>query len=131
MSIRDEETKKGKTVNIIKKGAWDKDDIISFLSTSEGSGTVIERELEGVTTKIEMTTIDKTISDVVTFIKMDIEGAELQALRGAAHQIKTNRPKLAVCVYHKCVDLLEIWNFLHSLVLDYRFYLRAHMPLLG
>ncbi len=129
MSIRDEETKKRKTVHIIKKGAWDKDDIISFLSTSEGSGTVIERELEGVTTKIEMTTIDKTISDVVTFIKMDIEGAELKALRGAAHQIKTNRPKLAVCVYHKCVDLLEIWHFLHSLVPDYRFYLRAHTPL--
>ena len=129
MVIQEEQQINGKEVHIIKKGAWDKEATLNFLSTSEGSGTVIETALEGVPTQIKMTTIDKTVTDVITFIKMDIEGAELKALHGASHQIKTNRPKLAVCVYHKCVDLLEIWKFLQSLVPDYRFYLRAHTPL--
>jgi len=129
VTIQQEQKKNGKGVHIIPKGAWNKEERVSFLSTSEVTGTVIERPLEGVVTQIEMTTIDKTVSEGVTFIKMDIEGAELQALQGATHQIKTNRPKLAVCVYHKCVDLLEIWKFLKSLIPDYKFYLRAHTPL--
>jgi FkbM family methyltransferase len=61
-----------------------------------------------------------------TFIKMDIEGAELEALQGARRTIRTNRPILSICVYHKQDDLWRIPLFIQTLAEDYRFYLRPH-----
>ena len=61
-----------------------------------------------------------------TFIKMDIEGAELDALAGARRSIQKNRPILSICVYHKQDDLWRIPLFIDTLVEDYRFFLRAH-----
>jgi hypothetical protein len=57
---------------------------------------------------------------------MDIEGAELSALRGAENIIKTHRPKCAICVYHKFDDMWEIPDFLWSIVPDYKLYLRHY-----
>ena len=62
----------------------------------------------------------------VTMIKMDIEGAELKALKGAENIIKTQKPDLAICVYHKGEDLWEIPLLLHEWVPEYKFYLRTH-----
>jgi FkbM family methyltransferase len=59
----------------------------------------------------------------VHFIKMDIEGAELEALKGAADTIKRFRPKLAISVYHKPEDLFVIPEYIVSLCPDYQFYL--------
>lgn len=64
----------------------------------------------------------------VIFIKMDIEGEELLALNGAHNIIQRNRPKLAICVYHKRKDLITIPQYLKSLMPVYKFYLRAHRP---
>jgi len=61
-----------------------------------------------------------------TFIKMDIEGAELDALEGARRSIQRNRPILSICVYHKQNDLWRIPLFIHTLVEDYRLFLRPH-----
>jgi FkbM family methyltransferase len=61
-----------------------------------------------------------------TFLKMDIEGAEHEALAGARLTIETHYPVLAVCVYHKPDDLWRLPLFMHSLYPDYRFFLRAH-----
>jgi FkbM family methyltransferase len=61
-----------------------------------------------------------------TFIKMDIEGAELDALEGARRSIQTHRPILSICVYHKQDDLWRIPLFIHRLVEDYRLFLRPH-----
>ena len=60
------------------------------------------------------------------FIKMDIEGAELEALAGAAGIIEKYHPALAICAYHRPGDLWEIPLYLQRLRSDYRFYLRAH-----
>lgn len=79
---------------------------------------------------IALTTIDEvTAGEKVTFIKMDIEGAELEALKGASATIQRHRPVLAISAYHKPEDLLTLPGYLHSLVSDYRFYLRGHHPL--
>jgi FkbM family methyltransferase len=61
-----------------------------------------------------------------TYIKMDIEGAELDALHGAAKTIKTHKPVLAICLYHKPTDLWEIPLYIRSIAPDYRLYLRRY-----
>lgn len=50
-------------------------------------------------------------NEKVTFIKMDIEGAELETLKGASRLIAEQKPKLAVCVYHKPEDIFTIPEF--------------------
>src|SRR5207237_2654852 len=69
---------------------------------------------------------DRVASDgltPVTFIKMDIEGAELNALKGAEKTLRLWKPQLAISVYHRLEHFWQVPNFINSLHLDYRFYL--------
>lgn len=59
------------------------------------------------------------------YIKMDIEGSELQALKGAIDTITKYKPYLAVCLYHRKNDLVEIPLFIDSLGVKYDYYLRG------
>lgn len=62
----------------------------------------------------------------VDFIKMDIEGAEYPALKGAEQTIRSFRPKLAISIYHQISDFVDIPRFLHGLNLEYDFYVEHH-----
>ncbi|GBR76374.1 hypothetical protein NO2_0935 [Candidatus Termititenax persephonae] len=53
-------------------------------------------------------------------LKMDIEGSELEALTGAAETIKRYRPELAICVYHRGNDLVEVPRYIKSLNPNYK-----------
>ena len=76
---------------------------------------------------VYLTSIDSVVKDErVTFIKMDIEGAELKSLMGAKNTITKNKPRLVICVYHKPEDICEIPEYILSLVPEYRFYLRHY-----
>ena len=57
----------------------------------------------------------------VDFIKMDIEGAEPAALRGAVNTIKKHRPKLAIAIYHSLEDFVNIPKWIMDLNLGYEF----------
>jgi len=61
-----------------------------------------------------------------TLIKMDIEGAELEALQGARETMAASRPVMAVCAYHKCDHLWLIPQLLKAAVPEYRIYLRRY-----
>lgn len=61
-----------------------------------------------------------------TFIKMDVEGAEIGALKGAAETIKRLKPKLTLCLYHNVKDMWEIPLLVHSLVPEYKLYCRKN-----
>lgn len=63
-----------------------------------------------------------------TFIKMDVEGYELHALKGAEETIRHCAPKLAICAYHRPSHLWEIPLAIHRLRPDYKIYLRHHEP---
>ena len=72
-------------------------------------------------------TLDEVFEDKsITFIKMDVEGAEYEALRGAEQTIRTQRPKLAISIYHKPEDILDLPQLLLSYQPEYRFYLRHY-----
>lgn len=111
-------------VTVHNKGLWSAPAALPFAVWHGTSASAVSCAGEF---SVEADTVDRAAPDA-TFIKLDIEGAELEALKGAAAAIKRNRPKLAVCVYHRPGDLFEIPLFIKSLVPDYRFHLRQHQP---
>ena len=74
------------------------------------------------------TTIDAELKNRsvnrVRLIKMDIEGSEYSALRGAIKTIQKHKPVLAICVYHRLIDFYEVPQLIGSLNLGYKFYLQ-------
>jgi hypothetical protein len=60
----------------------------------------------------------------VDFIKLDIEGAEEQALRGAEQTIRKMRPKMAVCLYHSPDDFVRLPRLLDEYCPNYKFYIK-------
>lgn len=61
-----------------------------------------------------------------TYIKMDIEGVELGALKGGAEVIKKYKPKLAISLYHNQEDIIDLPLYILSLVPEYKLYLRHY-----
>lgn len=78
------------------------------------------------TSEIKVKQLDTLKIENVSYIKMDIEGAELNALKGAVQTIKSCHPKLAISVYHKVDDLRKIPEFVLSIRNDYNIYLRHY-----
>jgi FkbM family methyltransferase len=77
--------------------------------------------------RINVVGLDEVLDNTrATFIKMNIEGAEREALRGAAKTIASWRPKLAISAYHRPSDLWEIPKLIRELDADYRLFLRQH-----
>ena len=60
----------------------------------------------------------------IGFIKMDIEGSEMSAIRGGLNTIARDRPVLSVSVYHNPKDFFEIKPLLESLDVGYQFLIR-------
>jgi FkbM family methyltransferase len=81
---------------------------------------------------VATTTIDQFVErtglERVDYIKMDVEGAELNVLRGAAHTIERFAPKLAIAAYHKDDDLVRIPDAIAAFDAEYRFYLQTFSP---
>ena len=77
---------------------------------------------------IKAVALDDFIQDKVTFIKMDIEGAEYNALLGARRIIETHKPKLAIALYHEHDDIWRLPLLIHELVPEYKFHIRHHSP---
>jgi len=110
-----------KNITLIKKGCWSEPTKLKFLAEANMSTVGVG------TDELEVDSIDNVLNgQAASFIKMDIEGAELPALHGAAKTISQHHPKLAICVYHKPEDLIEIPKYIKSLYPDYKFYLRHH-----
>lgn len=77
-------------------------------------------------TEIEITSLDQTVTDRVTFIKMDLEGAEYDALIGSLNTIRNNTPKLAIAVYHKGNDIWKLADLILKTNPNYSLRLRQY-----
>lgn len=115
-------TDRGKIVHL-EYGAWHQREELRFFEDT--CGTVCN---ENTGISIEVDKIDSMIpiNTKVSFIKMDIEGSELNALKGAEATIKRNKPILAICVYHKREDLITIPKYIKELCPEYHLFLRCH-----
>ena len=109
-------------------GVGEKQQILFF--SGQGSSSSNFTDIQNTDTcKVEVVAIDEDVPETaqITFLKMDIEGMELQALHGAQNRIKKDRPVLAICVYHKPEDIWEIPLYLYSILGDgYKYYIRHY-----
>lgn len=111
-------------ITIINKGLWDQEAKLRFNSGGGAASSISSNgEIE-----IEVTYIDSLLKTayIPTIIKMDIEGSEIRAICGAAETIRVHKPKLAICIYHKPTDIIEIPMLINQLNPDYKYYLRHY-----
>ena len=97
------------------------------LQTKVGSGVVSVKQDYGRPQQIitiETENIDNFVQEKnlkIDFIKMDIENAEMNALKGAEKTLVTQRPQLAVSIYHSNEQFCEIPIYLKTLLKNYEF----------
>lgn len=114
--------------HLIEAGLSDHDGKAAFRTGLYGCSHIVEGAgAEENIVAVPLATIDQTVGEErVGFIKMDIEGAEFDALHGAKGVIVRDRPLLAISAYHRRGDMPAIMGYLHSLVPEYRFWLRHY-----
>ena len=122
-----------KNIISVNKGFWNEEALLSFIQDplyyTQKRISKVEKNAPEVNTTIEVITIDSFISEIgetPTLIKMDIEGAEINALLGASELIKNEKPKLQICLYHEWDDLWRIPKLINDINPDYQFYLSHH-----
>ncbi len=94
--------------------------------TFEQNGTEMSGKVEFGNTVVEGKRLEDIVEEKISFIKLDIEGMELDALKGMKKIIINDAPKIAVSVYHKKEDILNIAEYLLKLRPTYKFYLRHY-----
>jgi FkbM family methyltransferase len=119
-----ENTKGHERIYIRNAGVADKNGTMTFQDMLIPGGN---RLMDGGNAVGNIVKMDDDIHEDITFIKMDIEGAEIAALLGAAEHIKRTKPKLAISLYHKLSDLINIPKLIHLLVPEYKLYFQ-HCP---
>lgn len=103
-------------------GAWSCDTVLHF---SDRAGRQSRVSKQGKET--QMRALDSVLDGApCTYLKMDVEGAEHEALAGAAQTIRRYRPKLNLAAYHRSADFFQLPLAVHALCPDYRLYLRHH-----
>lgn len=111
-------------IEILNSGAYSFCGEIRFQNDSSTGSSKIDENGNGV---IHVISIDEMLrGEKATFIKMDIEGAEMEALKGAERTIKKYKPKLAISIYHKESDLWEIPYYILTHCPWYRIHIRHY-----
>ncbi|MPL97834.1 hypothetical protein SDC9_44029 [bioreactor metagenome] len=118
-------------VHLIEAALWSENKSLSFQNNSN-SFALSSVEKEG-DTLVEGVAFDSVVEsdENITFIKMDIEGAELEALKGMRKTIRRCKPKLAISIYHKSYDYVDIPEYILSLVPEYKVFMRHYSDNIG
>ena len=113
-------------VNIIPYAVSDKIEKINF-EYNGGASCATDCKDETLTEEVTSVILDNCLkNERITWIKMDIEGAEFKALCGSKKIIQIYSPKLSISVYHRSNDLWRIPNYIKSINNNYKYYLRLH-----
>lgn len=112
-------------ISIVENAVWSSSDVqLSYRDSGPSSRVGDSHQYEDKTSTLSIDDlVDRIIKGPVSFIKMDIEGAEVPALEGARKTIAEFGPKLAISVYHKPDDLFRIPALIKEIRGDYKFYL--------
>lgn len=122
-ALAEELVQRGLSVEVHEAGIWSEAGELGFSDSGGRQSTFIGGEKKSV----PVTTIDAVAAGrSVTLIKMDVEGAEMQAIAGGRQTLEKFAPKLFVAAYHYDVDLFRLPLLLKELVPQYKIYLRKH-----
>ncbi len=115
-------------ITVCRAGMWDSADELAFASKGTQSSSLAQIDKTVSEDSILTMRLDDVVKlgDRVTLIKLDVEGAEIPAIRGSERTIKRDKPKLAISIYHKTEDLWEIPLLIHDKVAGYKFFVRHH-----
>lgn len=112
-------------VDVVNAGLSENDGYLHFehAGNSGASSFISENGNE----QVKVYALDSYLNgEKCDFIKLDIEGSELLALKGAEKTIRKYKPRLAICVYHKNEDIFEIPEYIKGIVPEYKFKLRHY-----
>ena len=116
----------GKVV-IVPEGVWHEDGKLPFhMDPANSAGNSLLKAAEGRpnTIDVPLTTIDKLAIRLnlarVDFIKMDIEGAEQNALKGAKNTVGKDHPRMAICAYHTTTDAENVPKVVRAMSTSYK-----------
>ena len=113
----------GIPMELIEAGVYSSNSTASFVPLhAGGSRFAAEGTSQVPTVKID----DVLKGDRATFIKMDVEGCEAEALKGAENTIRKWKPTMAISVYHKKDDILNLPELILSFSDDYTLYIRHY-----
>ena len=106
-------------VVLVPKGVWSTEKTLTLYIGSENSGTnSMVFHQDGGEVRVPVTTVDRLVKELhldrVDFIKMDIEGAEREALRGGLHTLARDLPTLMLDMYHRPDDLQVLPAIIHE-----------------
>lgn len=114
-------------IEIIEAAAGDKNESLKISINDDFANFNIFFNPDESSQTVKVVCLDSVLKNkVVDFIKADIEGAELKMLMGASNIIKQQKPKMALCVYHNINDLIDIIEYVKSIVPEYKMALRHH-----
>lgn len=109
-------------VQVIEIAVGNENAVLKFDATGGGGAGLSDTG----SINVNCVRIDDFFNEKISFIKFDIEGAELSALKGAYNTIHKYKPKLAVCIYHLPTDLWEIILHIKEQFPFYDFSVRTH-----
>lgn len=117
---------------LIPLGLWSRKGKVSFQSSGQGSHITMTEN--NSTIPCDVTSIDQFVNEneihKIDFIKLDVEGSEIETLKGAIQTISKFKPNLAISLYHHPHHLFYIPIFLNNLEESYKFYIGHHQTTL-
>lgn len=109
-------------VTAVQKAVYSSGGVANFNSAAGRQSSIGQGKEE-----IETVTVDGLCCGrEITYIKMDVEGAEIDAINGARETLAEKKPKLNIALYHRFSDIFEIPLLINSINPDYKFHLRRH-----
>lgn len=126
ISVLERNTESLHDVNIRQKGIGKENSVMYVADNKESNSANTLKKSGDDGKEITIVSLDEDIKEPVTWIKMDIEGAEYDALLGCKRHIREEKPKLSVCTYHGYDDIWRLPRLIHEMESSYRFYMRYY-----
>jgi len=116
---------KNAVVKAIHGALWDEDGNLPYVSSASRGSSNEGQNHRAKITSVPACKIDTLFADVkADFIKLDIEGAEEQALKGGTEVLLRDKPDLMISLYHRTDDLFRLPLWIHQLLPEHKLYLR-------